>query len=78
MRGKRRTRAERRTLSAAELAVLLETTTQHIYKLAAAGALPHFRVSGDLRFDPELIEEWRKRNSLSAIKLDSVEDEELN
>jgi hypothetical protein len=67
MDSKRGVRGELRTVGAAELAGMMQVCTQRIYQLAAAGMLPHFRVSGALRFDPELIEEWRKRNNIEML-----------
>jgi excisionase family DNA binding protein len=69
MRSKRRAREEGRSLSPAEVAALMGVSAQQIYKLAAHGVLPHFRVSGELRFDPELIGEWRRRNSLDSTEV---------
>jgi len=39
-------------LKAAELAKLLCVTRQHIYKMAAEGTIPSFRVGCAIRFDP--------------------------
>jgi len=72
MRSKRRLRGKDSSLSAAELALILQTPAQHIYQLAADGMLPHFRVSGALRFDRHLIEEWRKRNKIGSFQPRSV------
>ncbi len=55
-------------LSAAELADIMQVPTQRVYQLSAAGMLPHFRVSGALRFDPDLIAEWRKRNNIDSLE----------
>jgi len=42
----------------AEVAELLGVTPQHIYKMAASGRIPSFRVSGAIRFDPADIASW--------------------
>jgi excisionase family DNA binding protein len=47
-------------LKAGELAKLLGVTRQHIYKMAAGGILPSFRVGAAVRFDPKQIAEWLK------------------
>ena len=47
-------------LKAGELAKLLGVTRQHIYKMAAAGSLPSFRVGSAVRFDPKQVAEWLK------------------
>jgi predicted DNA-binding transcriptional regulator AlpA len=67
---KRTLNSKRETLSAAELALELQTSAQHIYELAAQGMLPHFRVSGALRFDRSLIADWRKRNTITSVHTD--------
>ncbi len=75
MAGKRR--GERPSVGAAELAVILQTSARRIYRLAAAGVLPHFRASGALRFDPELIQEWTRRNSLSSVQVSNDESDDM-
>lgn len=47
-------------LKASELAKLLGVTRQHIYKMAAGGSLPSFRVGAAVRFDPKQVAEWLK------------------
>ena len=45
-------------LKVAEVAQLLGVTPQHIYKMAASGNIPSFRVSGAVRFDPDEVASW--------------------
>lgn len=45
-------------LKVAEIAKLLGVTPQHIYKMAARGAIPSFRISGSVRFDPDDVATW--------------------
>ena len=45
-------------LKVAEIAKLLGVTPQHIYKMAARGTIPSFRISGSVRFDPEEVAIW--------------------
>jgi excisionase family DNA binding protein len=47
-------------LKAGELAKLLGVTRQHIYKIAASGSLPCFRIGAAVRFDPKQVAEWLK------------------
>lgn len=47
-------------LKVAEVARLFGVTPQHIYKMAARGTIPSFRVSGSVRFDPDEIATWLK------------------
>jgi excisionase family DNA binding protein len=45
-------------LKVAEVAKLLGVTPQHIYKMAARGSIPSFRISGSVRFDPDDVATW--------------------
>lgn len=45
-------------IKASELAKLLGVTKQHIYKMAAARAIPSFRIGTAVRFDPREVAEW--------------------
>lgn len=45
-------------LRVAEVAELFGVTPQHIYRMAAGGRIPSFRVSGSVRFDPEDVAAW--------------------
>lgn len=45
-------------LKVTEIAKLLGVTPQHIYKMAASGSIPSFRVSGSVRFDPDDVAAW--------------------
>ena len=48
-------------LKASELAKLFRVTRQHVYKLAAAGVIPSFRVGTAIRFDPRQVADWLER-----------------
>jgi len=50
-------------LKVPEVAKLLNVTPQHIYKMAAKGAIPYFRVGGAIRFDPQTFADWLSRTS---------------
>ena len=50
-----------RALKATELATILGVTRQHVYKMAAQGTIPSFRIGAAVRFDPGLIAEWLRR-----------------
>ncbi len=45
-------------LKVADIAKILGVTPQHIYKMAAKGAIPSFRNSGSVRFDPDDVATW--------------------
>jgi excisionase family DNA binding protein len=47
-------------LKVAEVAELFGVTPQHIYKMAASGRIPSFRISGSVRFDPDELAAWLK------------------
>jgi len=53
-------------LKVAEIAKLLGVTPQHIYKMAAAGTIPSFRISGSVRFDPDDIAAWLQAKQTSV------------
>lgn len=48
-------------LRARDVAKLFEVTPQHIYKMAAGGRLPSFRLAGAIRFDPHELASWLRR-----------------
>jgi len=56
-------------LKASELARLLRVTRQHVYKLAAAGVIPSFRVGAAVRFDPNQVAEWLRRKLPQPVPL---------
>jgi excisionase family DNA binding protein len=59
-------------LRAGELAKLLGVTRQHIYKMAAAGAIPSFRIGAAVRFDPKQVAEWLTRKMPQTVTSDSL------
>jgi excisionase family DNA binding protein len=62
-------------LKAGELAKLFGVTRQHIYKLAAANAIPSFRIGTAVRFDPKQVGEWLTRRmpqTVTAASLSSL------
>jgi excisionase family DNA binding protein len=48
-------------LKASEVAILLQVTPQHVYKLAAQQIIPSFRVGRAVRFDPDQVASWLQR-----------------
>ena len=50
-------------LKVAEVAAMFGVTPQHIYKMAASGELPSFRVAGAVRFDPHDLAVWLSRKA---------------
>jgi excisionase family DNA binding protein len=53
-------------LKVAEVAELFGVTAQHIYKMAASGRIPSFRISGSVRFDPDELAAWLKEKQAPA------------
>jgi len=53
-------RSRTRALKVAEVAELFGVTPQHIYRMAANGSIPSFRISGSVRFDPDEMAAWLK------------------
>ena len=47
-------------LKVSEVAKLFGVTPQHIYRMAASGSIPSFRISGSVRFDPDEVAAWLK------------------
>ena len=45
-------------MKVAELCELLGVDDKHIYRMAARGSLPSFRVGGAVRFDPQEVAKW--------------------
>jgi len=54
--------SQTRVLRAREVASLFEVTPQHIYKMAASGRIPSFRVAGAIRFDPRELANWLRKS----------------
>jgi excisionase family DNA binding protein len=54
-------------LRVAEVAELLSVTPQHIYKMAASGRIPSFRISGAVRFDPDDVAAWLKEKQALGV-----------
>jgi excisionase family DNA binding protein len=53
-------------LKVGEVAKLFGVTPQHIYKMAASGRIPSFRISGAVRFDPDEVASWLKEKQAPA------------
>jgi excisionase family DNA binding protein len=58
---------KRRALRVQELAELLQVSKQQIYKEAAAGRIPYFRVAGAIRFDPVAIRQWLTQRHTKVV-----------
>ena len=54
-------------LRARDLAKMFGVTQQHIYKLAALGIIPSFRIGTAVRFDPRSIAEWLRQSRSSGF-----------
>jgi excisionase family DNA binding protein len=53
-------------LKVAEVAKLFGVTPQQIYKMAASGSIPSFRILGSVRFDPDEVAAWLKEKQAPA------------
>jgi excisionase family DNA binding protein len=49
-------------LKVSEVAKMLGVSHQQIYKMAAAGTIPHFHVQGAIRFCPADLAEWIRKD----------------
>lgn len=56
-----RLKASKSALKARDLAEMFGVTQEHIYKMAAIGAIPCFRVGASVRFDPGTVAVWLRR-----------------
>jgi len=45
-------------IKATDLAAILGVDDKHIYRMAARGQIPSFRVGGAVRFDPQEVAKW--------------------
>jgi excisionase family DNA binding protein len=54
-------------LKAGEVAGLLGVSRQHIYKMAAHGQIPCFRIGRAVRFDPKDLAEWLRRKMPESV-----------
>jgi excisionase family DNA binding protein len=74
-------------MKVSELCELLGVDDKHIYRMAARGSLPRFRVGGSVRFDPQEIANWLRAKYAStevpskklpmALRQTSVENRRL-
>jgi excisionase family DNA binding protein len=61
---------ETRVLRARDVAKLFQVTPQHVYKMAADGRLPSFRLAGAIRFDPHELANWLRKAQPVPYRLD--------
>jgi hypothetical protein len=47
---------------------IVPSHTQHVYKMAAAGRLPSFRLAGAIRFDPHELANWLRKAQPVAFR----------
>ena len=50
--------AKRGAIKVADLSRILGVDDKHIYRMAARGLLPSFRVGAAVRFDPQEVAKW--------------------
>jgi excisionase family DNA binding protein len=50
--------ARKGAMKVAELCELLGVDDKHLYRMAARGSMPSFRVGGAVRFDPQEVAKW--------------------
>ena len=59
-------RGKQEALRVRELAQVLGVSQQQIYKMAAKGEIPSFKVANAVRFDPQETAEWLKEKYLTG------------
>jgi excisionase family DNA binding protein len=55
-------------IKVSDLAAILGVDDKHIYRMAARGQLPSFRVGGAVRFDPQEVANWLRSKYGAARK----------
>lgn len=53
-----RLKAKQGLIDAKEAAPLLDINKEVLYRKARAGLVPHFRILGQVKFDPVVLAEW--------------------
>lgn len=53
-------------VSAEVIAEVTGWSVKHIYRLAQQGRIPHYRICGSIRFDPQEIAEWLEFHRIAA------------
>jgi len=53
-------------VGAAEVAAIIGCTRKHVYDLAQKGRIPHYRIGGLIRFNPQQIAEWLESFRIAA------------
>ncbi len=61
-------------MKVAELSEILGVDDKHIYRMAAQGRLPSFRVGASLRFDPQEVAKWLR----SKYRVDDAATKKLS
>lgn len=51
-----------------DVAGYLKVSTSWVYKRAESGELPHLRIGGHLRFDPDQVRRWVRSQAHTPIK----------
>ena len=58
-------------LTVAEVAVLLNVSERQVYKLAADGRIPCFKIGNSIRFDPAAFASWlRAAEKMGPVSVD--------
>jgi excisionase family DNA binding protein len=65
-------KAKSGALRVSEIAELLGVTPQHIYRMAAKGAIPSFRIAGAVRFDPEDVAVWLQHKQAPSMASEQI------
>lgn len=65
-------RTRTRALKVADLAEMFGVTAQHVYRLAASGKIPSFRIAGSVRFDPGDVALWLQETQGQRISVQRI------
>lgn len=64
--------AKNEALRVSDVARILGVSVQQVYKMAAKGQIPSFRVANAIRFDPQLFANWL-RDKYPAQQVTSIQ-----
>ncbi len=54
-----------------DIAPILGVSIQQVYKLAARGQIPSFRVAGSVRFHPQVFADWMREKNPELKRVQS-------
>jgi len=59
-------RAKQGLMDAKDVAPLLDMNKEVLYRKAKAGLVPHFRILGQVKFDPVMLADWLEERQVRS------------